>query len=532
MSKRLALAPVLLFALTALISSFGFITGGSTGAYSVIIASIFLLMYGILCDRRLLLASAVTIITTAVCAAVCGLVFDASYDGMYFHKEAVYALANGWNPLYTPLSSFDRLADCQDLALWLDNYPKGVWSLYAAVYDICGAIECAKGANILFVMMLFFSAFDVSHSVFELNGAKRIVISAAFAANPVILSQFFTFYNDLPVAALIMVCAFGGMKIYAGKADKYDIVCLCTAFASSFTVKFTAPVFCGAVLAAYGIAAAVKTHGKGLLKPCLAVIIAAAAGVCIMGADPYIKHLVNGQNPVYPLMGAGKYDIMNTNPPEGFENMPRQKQFFVSLFSRSAQDAGAKPELKPPFSVSKDELAALAAADVRLGGFGVLFSGILLLCIPLLAACLAQLHKESAAIPALIIFTLLALFFPESWWARYNPYTYYIPCLIALWFFTGSRLRFLSTLISILLIVNGLISGYSVFSYLRNETAIIQARLDNISSDGRRVLLRINDFPSHAVWFSEAGIDFDIADNPIEEPGIFYRTTKYKFIDD
>lgn len=530
MSRRLTIAPVLFFTLTALISSIGFIAGKGAGAYSAILAAAALLLYGIWRDRRLFLAAVITFAAAAVCTAFTGFIMDASYDGMYFHKEAVYALANGWTPLYTPLAAFDRFADCQDLALWLDNYPKGVWSLYAAFYDITGSIECAKGANILFVMALFFSAFDTVHTVFGLSGFKRAVISAAFAANPVILSQFFTFYNDLPVAALIMICAFCGMKIYADTADKYDYICLAAAFAASFSVKFTAPIFCGAVLLAYGAAVAVKTRGKGLLKPCVTVLIAAAIGVCIIGADPYIKHIANGQNPIYPVMGEGKYDIMNTNPPAGFEAMPRAKQLFISLFSRTEQDAGAQAKLKPPFSVGKDELEALAAADVRLGGFGVLFGGILLLCLPLLAACLVYLRRQSAAVPALIIFALLALFFPESWWARYNPYTYYIPCLITVWFFTGSKYKFFSTIISVLLILNGAISASAVYSYLHGETKHIQAQLEAISSDGRPVLLRINDFPSHAIWFSEAEIDYEVANGPIDNPLIFYRTTKYKFI--
>ena len=87
-------------------------------------------------------------------------------------------------------------------------------------------------------------------------------------------------------------------------------------------------------------------------------------------------------------------------------------------------------------------------------------------------------------------------------------------------------------LISLLLVINGAISGSAVYSYLRGETQVLQSRLEAIRSDGRHLLLRINDFPSHAIWFSEAGIEYDIADGPIDNPIIFYRTTKYKFISD
>lgn len=531
MSNRFTQAPVLVLALTALAASVGFIFGIGGGAYPVIIAFAAVIVGGFIFDKKLALAGLVTLAVTAVSVAVAGTVMDMSYDGMYFHKQALYNIANGWNPLYQPLSEVDRFAGLQDLALWLDNYPKGVWSLYGAVYAICGRIEAAKGINILFVMMLFFSAFDTIKSVFRLRGGMRVVIAAVFAANPVILSQLFTFMNDLPVASLVMVCAFLGMKIFAEKADSCDYITLVAAFAASFTTKFTCPVYCGAVLGAYGVAYAIKVRDLRIIKPCAAVILSAALGVCLLGVDPYIKHMANGQHPVYPVMGEGKYDIMNTNAPEGFNDMPRVKQLAVSLFSQCAPNPGDKAVLKLPFTVTKAELDAVGAPDVRVSGFGVFFSGILLLSLLLAVYAAIKSGKNIAAVPAAVMFILLALLVPETWWARYNPYIYYIPCLLLLWFAAAGKMRVISYAMSVLMLVNGVISGVAVYRVFDAKTDMINAKLADMKADGRTVKLNINDFPSHTVWFDEAGVSYEAASDTPEgiTPEVLYQTTKYWF---
>lgn len=518
-------------ALTALTATVGFIFGIGGGAYPIIIAFAAVILCGLIFDKRLALAGVTALAVTAASVAVAGTVMDMSYDGMYFHKQALYNIATGWNPLYQPLAEADRFAGLQDLALWLDNYPKGVWSMYGAVYALCGKIEAAKGVNILFVMMLFFAAYDTVKAVFGLRGRARLAIAAAFTANPVILSQFFTYMNDLPVAALVMVCAFSGMKIFAEKAERGDYVTLAAAFALSFAVKFTCPVYCGAVLGAYGIAYAIKVRGKRIIKPCVTVILSAVLGVCLLGADPYIKHMAHGQHPVYPVMGEGKYDIMNTNAPEGFNDMPRIEQLARSLFSQCAPNPGDKAALKIPFSVTKAELDAVGAPDVRVSGFGVFFSGILLLSLLLGIYSAIKSRKITAVLPALAMFTLLALLVPEAWWARYNPYIYYIPCLLLLRFAAGGKMRAAVYAMSALMLLNGAISGIAVYRVFDTKTAVINAKLEEMKADGRTVQLNINDFPSHTLWLEEAGVSYELASEPHESetPQILYQTTKYWF---
>lgn len=90
------------------------------------------------------------------------------------------------------------------------------------------------------------------------------------------------------------------------------------------------------------------------------------------------------------------------------------------------------PEIKIPFSVSQEELDVLYHPDLRISGFGVLFSGILIISIIILSVIAMDMIKKKSKylilfiIPLVIIFFLM-IFISESWWARYTPYLYLIP---------------------------------------------------------------------------------------------------------
>lgn len=133
LSSRFALAPLAVFVLCTAINSVGLLFGVRVGAYSIIAAFAAVAVCSVVRDRRLCLAVIVTALLMAVTAPVFANIWDFSYDGMYFHKEAAYSLARGWNPFRESYRDFGRFGHFFDMPLWLDNYPKGMWSAYAAV---------------------------------------------------------------------------------------------------------------------------------------------------------------------------------------------------------------------------------------------------------------------------------------------------------------------------------------------------------------------------------------------------------------
>ena len=67
--------------------------------------------------------------------------------------------------------------------------------------------------------------------------------------------------------------------------------------------------------------------------------------------------------------------------------------------------------------------------DTRISGFGVWFSGILLIAIVVIIVCLVKMKKDEKFFLYLLnLCVCLGLTFgvKESWWARYTPYIYFI----------------------------------------------------------------------------------------------------------
>ena len=127
-----------------------------------------------------------------------------------------------------------------------------------------------------------------------------------------------------------------------------------------------------------------KWDRKKLIKQIVIVLLGFFAGVAVLGFDPYGKHIMEGKHILHPVMGSEKYDIMNTNPPAGMEDKNAVEKVFYSLFSKTGNSIDQEPVLKVPFRIYKDEWIHLSNADIRIGGFGVLFGGILILSILLL----------------------------------------------------------------------------------------------------------------------------------------------------
>ncbi len=105
-----------------------------------------------------------------------------------------------------------------------------------------------------------------------------------------------------------------------------------------------------------------------------------------VGWHPYVTNTVSSGHPFYPMAGVGALDFKPFLP-QGFERMNRFEKLAASVFSTSSNgiwipdEAGkvhgvVEARLKLPFFISEEELSVFKAPDVRLGGFGPLFSAV------------------------------------------------------------------------------------------------------------------------------------------------------------
>lgn len=97
------------------------------------------------------------------------------------------------------------------------------------------------------------------------------------------------------------------------------------------------------------------------------------------------KNFLKFGHPFYPLKGEKtEVDIVTDNEPSGLSNYNHVQKFIYTLFSKTYTWYDKKPELKIPFTVYKSEFESMQYADTRIGAFGPLYSGILILSIPII----------------------------------------------------------------------------------------------------------------------------------------------------
>ena len=533
--EKAALAPMILLLSVLSFGLLGLAFGIGLGVYTFVLGVLCSVAVLFFCDKTLCRCFCVTVVLLAVWAVVCNFLFDWSYDAMYFHKQAIIALKEGWNPFYQSSLDATVFASYPDMDLWLDNYPAGSWIFSAVIYSITGRLETAKAVNLLFLLPVYAMGVDVLRDVFCTGRKKSLLLSALFVLNPVFICQLFTSYNDLPVGAFMILTVLLCMKIVRDKANGYTYLLLFASLAFACTVKFTAPVLCAAVLLPFGIYYFWKSRKtpQKMIRPVAVVLTGFVIGGFVLGFHPYVQHIIEGKHVIYPVMGKDKYDIMNTNPPNGLEEKSNPEKLLISLFSKTNNSIEEKPELKLPFSIYASEWNCLSNADIRIGGFGVLFSGILLLSLLLLVLVFVRMRRLPPEIALILsVLTALALFYPESWWARYSCFTYYIPvfCCICATECTEKHIRLLRSIICALFFVNALFFMTCVLKDSIFVTRSLEQKLAEIKAENKKVIVRVNDFPSHVKLFEEYGIDYEVSHTALDEPLIFYRNTKYQFV--
>lgn len=148
-------------------------------------------VYGLFLFRRR--EAGLVLISLGLTAASLGLAvlfYDMSVDGRIHLQESVIQLAFGWNPTETDVPASRVWWGGE----WINYYPAGLQILGAAFYKLTGSLQAAKGYNFIF----WWAALAASWSVLRSAAAPRLSrwLALALIANPVVISQLWTFYID------------------------------------------------------------------------------------------------------------------------------------------------------------------------------------------------------------------------------------------------------------------------------------------------------------------------------------------------
>ncbi len=369
--------------------------------------------------------------------------YDLTEDGNSYHKSSIAFIKNGWNPLYEDVRDFQKtnnnvipIEKETRLDLWMEHYPKATWISAAAIYSMTGNIESGKCITLLLSIVLVLVIYNILKEV--TSKFFSILISILIALNPITLSQIFTYYLDSLMGILFAIELLLLFTINPMKKQNNLIWFMIAATASIFVnLKFTGLLYSGVIAAVFYFYWLFKyLKEKDFWNKFLIItrnfIIVFGIAVFLVGANSYVKNTIDHINPLYPLIGKDKVDIITTMQPAIFSKISRPQKFIWSLFSQTQnilQDSGKEPKLKLPTQLYKSEISELLSPDVRIAGFGPFFALIFIFSTIVFIICLIKLvknEKESIKYVFLSIATIIIsmILVGEYWWARYVPQMY------------------------------------------------------------------------------------------------------------
>lgn len=506
------------------------------------------------------LATALFLIV-GVSAVASSYVYDFSFDGNTYHKTTIGMLKNGWNPIY---KSFEEAAltlkiipDDYEWPIWYDHYPKASWIIGAAFYRISGNIETGKCMNILacFAVFLILMGRLKQYQLFSIP--VRILFSLVAVINPVTLPQMQSYYNDGMMQMLIyaaLVSLINLSIIEAKEQCKQDWICLFAAINLALNIKYSGLIFMGLYCGGFyfywlfrDVHMDRKVEMRSLKKTTLFYCVTLGSAICFTGSTSYMRNLIQHKNLLYTMVGEDKIEIIASMLPDQYANKPYAIQFVLSLFSRAANiSAGSEilPELKAPFTFNQAEWETGSLFDLRIGGWGLLFSGIFLLSICFLAFTLFMLYQRRAnghlvfeTVLLVISLTLIQVFFiPGLAWARYYAHLFLLPT-VAAGFLIDSRkkvCRFAGYMVFVMLALNvGNFAWYSVDRISLSQNSYFE--LSNLSqiSKMQQVAVHLNGgtyTQGYLFNLMDAGVNYYVDPNMEDGTTIFNWRISYKTV--
>lgn len=433
----------------------------------------------------------VLIITGAV--AFSSQTLDSTWDGNDYHKTAIGELKDGWNPVWeemlefhnssrNPMATPGREDQFRDyLTNWTDHYAKASWIFAANIYKVTGNIESGKAITILSMFLVLFFALSFFYKLFDRN--KALVITLLLTFNPVVITQVFNYYNDgiLGNYIIVLLLLFS-MLIFKKNdytKDRYIILgAIAMAIVPVVNLKFSALAYVAIVAAVYYGFMLFKRDWKLVRDVTVMGVISIVLGVLVVGASSYVTNTLTHHNPIYPLAGEGKIDIMAIQQPVGYAEQPGIRKFVANNLYATTNlsydlNATETPHIKVPFTISLDELAILqGTSDARQAGYGVWFGGILIISTIVaiyLVVRYGRRYKEYLPVILLPIITvaITVLAFDNTWWARYLPQLIIFPVIVIIILF-ALRAKVIPYVITFMLLFNVILTGLLGIGYQMN----------------------------------------------------------------
>ena len=509
-----------------LISTLLFIVGQSLSQLVVLSALLITLIYFWLAGKKIKhLDNKTFVISLGIVIAIFTLAYnissyfyDMSWDGRDYQQKAIRQLSAGWNPIYTEQEPRDIYYN-----VWLNHYPKAPWIAAAAFYKLTGNIETGKIFNILLVTTVFFTSFAFFLKNPRINFWLAISVSFVLAANPVSICQTLSYYVDGQVSSIFTLLVILMLDIYKRPNLILYITIICV-IVLGLNIKFNGTAYIIALMAIMLMLSYITNFikysallrqkeitwrnigiylGKALYdtrRMLLILTFGCVIGGFVVGLNPYVTNMIRYGNPLYPVYGSNQFNkeyiVAPIQMPANFMGENSLKKLFLSIFSYSSYVSypDESGPLKIPFTVTTSELNVfLQGYGVRVGGFGPLFGGLVILSVVALIVSFANNFKIGVIGLGMICVILVTAFLnSELWWARYAPQLWLIPIISCL---TGMLNKkrlwervFLNLMLSTIFLNIFIVGG----SYLKgniHDTNHVKAILNKLANQEEEILV-------------------------------------------
>ena len=494
---------LLTIAFTLIISNISFLFNFDINFFNILISfflSVSMLIYLIRKPYDTVVAVVVALIISVISYYLAINYFDTSYDGQGYHQETIFLLKNGWNPIYEESHAFRT---------WINYYQKGNEIIQANIYLLTNKVESGKMLNLLLIFVAFFTSFALLDTL-KIKYYYKYLISFIVVFNPVVFTQAFTYYLDANWYLSLVILLTSLLSYFSTRKNIYVVNFILSAVIFCSLKLTSIPVFI--VFSIFGLVYYFLDQKKILMLPFLTIFVLSL----ITNIHPFLTNLKNGFHIFHPFMGAKKVDILNQNIPEILLNKNRVERLFISLFSdtTNANQVLLSKNLKIPFSTSIDQL--FINYDTRLGGFGFLFSGIIMITLLIFLYSLFVKSKSmNKRIFGFIIFGILCtiLINPASWWSRLSAQIWLLPIVIIVFGLLAKNkwCLFLSHLTLIIFILNILLPGYVTYRKLNDDNKIMNQFVNSIEKEA--IILDLSNdhsFKQYYLKFKERNIKYEI----------------------
>ena len=472
--------------------------------------------------------------------------YDLTVDGNSYHKTAIAFIKNGWNPIYETTRQFQKnnsnvvkIDKSDKMDLWIEHYPKATWIIAAVIYNMTGNIESGKCITLILSIMLYVITYNVLRKILDKKWST--IISLITVLNPIVLVQIFTYYVDGIMGILFLMELL--LLFMVKPTEKTNIIlwmCLisiCTIFTN---IKYTGLLCSGVIAATFYFYWLIKyrkdpDYKKIVKRITICFTIVFSIAIFLVGANSYIKNTIDHKNPLYPIVGKDKVDIITTMQPKSFGKKNMFEKYFISLFSKTENVSyGSKePTMKLPIKVYKTEIDELYAADTRIGGFGPLYALVFILTIPVFIYSIIKILKSEKDKAQYIILPIIAillssLLVKEIWWARYVPqlYLFQIGTLVSLIYMRKYNKTNINSAVT-LVILAAIILNLLPFGYIKYKEV---SGFKNITNDintmknMKNLKLKLggmSDLYGYFYTLNDNGVKYTIKNN-IEEKKLRY----------